>query len=133
MAALSRYNAVMGIVLSITVTLSLLAGQACGGGIGVFHPLKTDEGEQMSRAVMGCIAERGDDVNAPNADCGPGQCLEGGGDDQHEVAVSFVQPEPTCPPRPTLVSASKITRIAFSEPRNIPIDRGQLSSVVKIE
>ncbi len=125
----------MRLLLAFAVTLSFLAGQACGGGVGVFLPIQHAEAEEllMSKMVVRCLMESGEVVTVPEADCGPGQCVENTKDDPGDASASMTTPETSCPPAPQTIADVYRLQIAFHEPLLTLPDSGRPPTVVRIE
>jgi hypothetical protein len=121
--------------LALTVSLSFLAGQACSGGIGMFLPIAYAESEEilMSKMVVRCLMDGGEVVTVPEADCGPGKCIENVKDDPDEASASVVQPKEVCPPTPQNIADIHESLIAYHEPLLIAPDGGRPPTVVRME
>lgn len=109
------YTACVRLLLTFAVTLSFLAGQACGNGVRVFEPPRAAEPpELMSRLVVRCDAEE-ESVAGTSADCGPGQCVQTVKDEPEDAAAVSPREDVSCPPMPAGIRGQAGALIAFRD------------------
>lgn len=107
----------MRFVLAFAVTLSFLAGQACGNGVRAFRTPAAETAEElMSRLVVRCDA-REQGIAAESADCGPGRCVQPARDEPDDASVAVNRADVSFPPpvrmehRPApFVALNRVTR-----------------------
>lgn len=100
------------LLFTFIVTLSFLAGQACGNGVRTFQsPVVQDSGELMSRMVVRCDAEP-EHIAGASADCGPGRCVESIKDEPDDASVSAARADVSCPPVPAEIAQTPARLIA---------------------
>jgi hypothetical protein len=75
----------------------------------------------------------GEVVTVPEADCGPGKCIESTKTDPVDASALIPQPEVSCPPVPQTIADVHRLLIAFHEPLLTLPDSGRPSTVVQIE
>lgn len=100
------YTASVRLLLAIAVSLSFLAGQACGDGVGFYVPAQPqEEMEFMSKLDVRCgLHVEGSSVAAKNtADCGPGQCIQQGNEEPQSAAIADARADAVIPDSPVAV------------------------------
>lgn len=129
------YTPSVRLFLSFAVTLSFLAGQACGGGVGIFLPQQISEGEEglMSMMVVRCMMNDGDVVTVPGTDCGPGQCVENIKDDPSDASATVARPDISCPPAPQAVMQERSGLISFHRTDVLVSASGRPLTVVRLQ
>ncbi len=101
----------------------------------MFLPIQHAEAEEilMSKMVVRCLMESGEVLTVPEADCGPGQCVENVKDDPDEASASVTQPDVSCPPTPQKLDEALHRLIAFHDAVDLEPDGGRPSTVVRME
>ena len=129
------YTPSVRLFLSFAVTLSFLAGQACGGGVGVFLPqqLSKEEDGLMSMMIVHCVMNDGDVVTVPGTDCGPGQCIENIKDDPSDASAAVARPDISCPPALQAAPQKRSGLISFHITDAFISASGRPLSVVRLQ
>lgn len=106
----------MRLLLAIAVSLSFLAGQACGDGVGFYVPSQPkEETEFMSKLDVRCgLHVEGSTVAEENtADCGPGQCVQQGNEEPQSAAIADTRVDAVMPDLRPVAYSSLSRNIAY--------------------